>query len=385
MTLPRTKWLLLLIVPAVLGLMDASQVQYDRAVRGEPITWSHALTHGLPRWYAWALLTPFILTVAARLSRAKLRLAPTFAIHVLAATGFTLAQIGLFSLASNWLHGVSSPFAYFETAFLKYIGLTFFTGVMTYAVLVSGWYAWEFFRRFRDRERAAGDLAAQTSELKALLAEARLQHLQSKLQPHFLFNTLHAFSGLVMRGDKKHAVRMTTRLSELLRRSLQVSETPEIPLDEELRLLEDYLAIQQLRFGDRLSVSVRAAEGTRRALVPTLLLQPLVENAIRHGIEADPEAGRIDVETRRIADRLVITVCDDGPGFPDAVEGEAEGVGLRSTLVRLSTLYGAAARLDRRNGRDGGAEVEVSIPFHRAPVLTSDPKPPPELAPRRAV
>jgi two-component system LytT family sensor kinase len=385
MTLARAKWLLLLIVPAVLGLMDASQVQYDRAVRGDPITWGHALTHGLPRWYTWALLTPLILTLAARLSRARFGLTPTLAVHALAAAGFTLVQISLFALASNWLHGAASPFAYFQTAFFKYIGLTFFSGVVTYAVLASGWYAWEFFRRYRDRERAAGALAAQTSQLKALLAEARLQQLQSKLQPHFLFNTLHAFSGLVMRGEKKHAVRMTARLSELLRRSLQVAERPEIPLEEELRLLEDYLAIQQLRFGDRLRISVRVAAETRGALVPTLLLQPLVENAIRHGIEADPEAGRIEVETRRIADRLVITVRDDGPGFPEDVDGDAEGVGMRNTRVRLSTLYGADAHLDRRNRRGGGAEVDVSIPFHRAPVLTTDPKASTESASRKAV
>jgi sensor histidine kinase YesM len=366
MTVSRLKWLLLLIVPAVLGLMDASQVQYDRAVRGDPITWAHALTHGLPRWYAWALLTPLILAMTARVGRSGLGLARTLLIHLLAAVSFTLGQIGLFSLVSNWLHGVSTPFGYFETAFLKFVGLTFFSGTVTYAVLVSGWYAWEFLQRYRDRERTASRLTVQTSELEALLAQARLRELQATLQPHFLFNTLHAFSGLVMRGETTQAVRMTTRLSDLLRRSMRLAEKPQIPLEEELRLLEDYLAVAQLRFGDRLRATIEASEEARDALVPTLLLQPLVENAIRHGIEADPDASYVEVIAQRMDGDLVLIVRDDGPGFDGNERANAEGVGLRNTRARLLALYGSGARLDLRRGADGGAEVEVVIPFHES-------------------
>ena len=356
-------WLLVLSGATVLGLIDASQVQYDRALRGEPITWGHALIHGLPRWYAWAVLAPLILAVARRVDRARPGVARTLLLHLPAAVLITFLQVALFSGVSNALHGGVDPIAHLRPAFLKYAGLTYPGGLVTYALVVAGWYAWDLHRRFRERERAAARMDIHASRLKAQLAEARLKQLQSQLQPHFLFNTLHALSWLVLKGENTSAVRMITRLGELLRRSLRVSEMPEIPLGEELRLLEDYLAVQRLRFADRLQASVEAGEEVRGALVPTLLLQPLVENALRHGIEADPDARRVEVRAERRGDRLVVTVRNEGPGLGG--ERPAEGVGLRNTRARVESLHGEAAEL-RLEDVPGGVEVRVSFPFRVA-------------------
>lgn len=359
--------LAVLVGAAVLGLIDASQVQYDRALRGAPITWGHALIHGLPRWYSWALLAPVVLVIARTVHRAKLGMGRTLLIHAVAGAVCALVQVSLFSIASTMLHGGADPLAHLRPAFVKYLGMTYLGALVTYALLVSGWYAWDVRRRFREREREAVQLELQASELKALAAEARLRQLQSQLQPHFLFNTLHALSSLVLKGDGTTAVRMTARLSELLRRSLRAADATEITLEEELQLLEDYLAIQRMRFDDRLEVRMHIAPDTRKALVPPLLLQPLVENAVRHAIEAHPGGRVIEIEVTAAAGRLRMAVRDDGPGLRSKGEADSEsGIGLRNTTARLDATYGAAAELTLENRPTGGAEAAITLPLRHA-------------------
>ncbi|MGI8842761.1 MAG: sensor histidine kinase [Gemmatimonadaceae bacterium] len=360
--------LAVLVGAAVLGLIDASQVQYDRALRGAPITWGHALIHGLPRWYSWALLAPVVLLIARRVDRARLNMSRTLLIHAAAGAICALVQVSLFSIASTVLHGGADPLAHLRPAFVKYLGMTYLGAMVTYALLVFGWYAWDVHRRFRERERQAAQLELQASELKALAAEARLRQLQSQLQPHFLFNTLHALSSLVLKGEGTTAIRMTTRLSELLRRSLRAADATEITLGEELQLLDDYLAIQRMRFGDRLEVRMQIDHAARKALVPPLLLQPLVENAVRHAIEVDPGGSRIEIIVAASAGRLRMTVRDDGPGLRTAREpaGEA-GIGLTNTLARLEATYGSAAELTLESVASGGAEATITVPLREAP------------------
>jgi len=361
---------LILLGATVLGLIEASQVQYDRAVQGAPISWGHALIHGLPRWYAWALLVPGIFTVSRAIRRRDPGLPAVVLLHAVAGVAFTLTQIFLFSTVSTALHGQPGLVDHLRPAFLKYVGLTFLGGLVTYALLVLGWNGWRVYREGRRREHEAARLELRTAELKALLAEAQLGHLQSQLQPHFLFNALHTLGALIREGDESSAARLTQRLAELLRRSLEVAEKPEIALREELVLLEPYVEIQRLRFGERLRVTVEGAEVGEVAdgLVPTLLLQPLVENAIRHGIERRAESGRIEVSARRAGDRLILRVRDDGPG-PDGVAPPGTGVGLENSRARLRELYGDEAALALGTAAGGGGEVIVRLPFHTEPVV----------------
>ena len=370
--LPRGAVPLLVLAGAtVLGLIEASQVQYDRAVQGAPISWGHALTHGLPRWLAWALLVPGILFVSRAVRARGLGLPATVLVHALAGVAFTLVQVFLFSSVSTALHGQPGLVDHLRPAFLKYVGLTFLGGLVTYALIVLAWNGWRVYRAGRRREHEAARLELRAAELKALLAEAQLGHLQSQLQPHFLFNSLHTLGALIRAGDESSAARLTQRLSELLRQSLQLSERPEIPLRDELALLDRYVEIQRLRFGERLRVSIDGVDADERlgaALVPTLLLQPLVENAIRHGVERRAGAGRIDVSARREGERLVLRVRDDGPG-PEKPVTTGTGVGLENSRARLGELYGDDASLTLAAVEEGGAEATVRLPFHTEPVV----------------
>jgi LytS/YehU family sensor histidine kinase len=199
---------------------------------------------------------------------------------------------------------------------------------------------------------------------------ARLEALKMQLHPHFLFNTLNSILPLVFR-DREAASRTVVRLSDLLRLSLQNEGSDLIPLRKELELLKVYLEIQQTRFQDRLTVRLDVEPGIGDALVPNLILQPLVENAIKHGIAARPGSGRVEVHARREADRLRLLVRDDGPGPADPASAPSRpaegGVGLRNTRDRLELLYPGRHEFEFRGARDRGCEVLLTFPLSMAP------------------
>jgi Histidine kinase/Histidine kinase-, DNA gyrase B-, and HSP90-like ATPase len=209
------------------------------------------------------------------------------------------------------------------------------------------------------------DVSRRSEQLQSRLAQAQLQALKLQLHPHFLFNTLNAITALVHR-DPSRAERMVTGLSELLRLSLGTVSEQEVPLSRELEMLEYYVDIQQVRFNDRLTVHLDVAAELQRALVPNLILQPLVENAIKHGIAPRAAAGRIDVEVRRDGDRLALGVRDDGVGELNPA-ARREGVGLANTRARLASLYGSAHAFTAGPRAEGGFQVSITIPFHTEP------------------
>jgi hypothetical protein len=234
--------------------------------------------------------------------------------------------------------------------------------VPVYWVIVCLAHALAHHRRSEERQRRA-------VQLEARLSEARLQALQMQLQPHFLFNTLNAIATLVHK-DPRAADEMITNLGELLRAALDGSAQQEVPLRRELDFLTRYLDIQQARFGDRLRVEQELDAAALDARVPTLILQPLVENAIRHGIEPRAQAGVVGISARCEGGKLRLAVRDSGAGLGAAkLTSEREGIGLANTRARLEALYGAEARLLLRNGAEGGFSVELEIPFR----TTDDP------------
>jgi sensor histidine kinase YesM len=224
--------------------------------------------------------------------------------------------------------------------------------VATYATAWHERLAISYFRQARDRE-----------QLEARLARAQLQTLKLQLQPHFLFNTLNTITALIG-VNPRVAERMVSGLSELLRLSLRNAGEQEVPLSRELELLEHYVEIQQIRFRDRLTVRLEVAPDTMHALVPTFLLQPLVENAIRHGIGPRAAPGHVDVRAYRENGSLHLRVADDGVGVrPRPSEPSREGIGLRNTKARLENLYGNEHEFSARGGSDGGFVVDIVIPF----------------------
>ncbi|MGH7538093.1 MAG: sensor histidine kinase, partial [Gemmatimonadales bacterium] len=196
------------------------------------------------------------------------------------------------------------------------------------------------------------------------LSEARLQALKTQLHPHFLFNALHTVGQLIRTGQDALAVQVTAGLGDLLRRVLDEAGTQEVPLKQELELLRVYIAIEAIRFSDRLQVVVHADPDVLDARVPHLILQPLVENAIKHGIARRAAVGHVLIGARRINGSLYLVVRDDGSGMP--VTAADQGVGLSNTRARLRQLYGTAASVEVVNMPDGGVAAQIVVPYRVA-------------------
>ena len=237
-----------------------------------------------------------------------------------------------------------------------------------YWIIVSVAHALLFYRRSQERERKAFELAAG-------LAQANLQALRMQLQPHFLFNTLNAISTLVHR-DARAADEMIGNLSDFLRLTLETADQQEVPLRQELDFLDRYLSIEQVRFGDRLRVTREIAPEVLSALLPSLILQPLVENAIRHGLEPSRQAGLLTITASRQGQALRLVVRDNGVGLESKSSANSrEGIGLANTRARLRELYGDAAGLELKAGPEGGLAVELTLPLHSELVNPAAPVP----------
>ena len=230
------------------------------------------------------------------------------------------------------------------------------------AVLAAG-FARNYFWRYQVRREEAVRLQAQAAQLQAQLADARLSALRMQLNPHFLFNTLHAVSALVER-DPRGVRRMIARLSELLRTSLDEADEPEVPLQRELTFTERYLDVIRIRFQGHLDVDMHADDDVRDALVPNLILQPLVENAIKHGISKLSSGGYIEVTATREGERVIISVRDNGPEVSLDKPPSPNSLGLRNTRARLAALYGPVQSLTLKHAEGGGLIAEVSLPYH---------------------
>ncbi len=248
-------------------------------------------------------------------------------------------------------------------AIMRVRSLWFMNEFIVYVAVLFAGYARNYFLNYRVRGEEAINLKAQAAQLQAQLADARLSALRTQLNPHFLFNTLNAVSALVER-DPRGVRRMIARLSELLRTSLDEADEPEVPLQRELTFIDRYLEVMQIRFQGRLHVRMHADPEVTAALVPNLILQPLVENAVKHGVSKTVGAGRIEIRAQRAGERVVLSVHDNGPGLPSGKAPGTEGVGLRNTRMRLAQLYGSDQSLTLRSAEGGGLVAEVSLPYH---------------------
>ena len=349
------RWALVFLFWTLIGLSFASQFYVASYKAGRPVTWGQAVGWSLGDWYVWAVMSLPIVQLARRFRFDDARWGRNVAIHVAASAicslGYTALRAGV-GQAQSWLGGAPVSFA---QTFNPLLVKTFHLNVLIYWVIVSVHHAFGYYRQMQERELRA-------AELEKRLAQARLQALQMQLNPHFLFNSLHAISALVHK-DAELADRMITRLSDLLRYALESTDAQEVPLRQELDFLRRYLEIEQTRFGDRLAVRMEIAPEKLDALVPNLLLQPLVENAIRHGIEPRAKPGRIELRSRRENGQLKLEVRDNGLGL-SADRKLEEGIGLSNTRARLKQLYGERQRFVLSDGPDGGLAVGVELPFH---------------------
>ncbi len=312
-------------------------------------------------WLAWAALVPAALWLGRRFPLERGALLRALPAHLFAISALCLGHAVISLFLMRWIMGVggaaSAPplIVRLSASWLRDLPFC----ALFYGLALGVGIALDYYRQIRERELRA-------SQLETQLVAAQLQMLKMQLHPHFLFNTLNGITGLVRDNDNAAAVRMLVGLSELLRQTLDNSGKQEVRLSEELEWLELYLRLQQMRFSDRLHVKIDAAPETLDALTPNLITQPLVENAIRHGLASRAAPGTVALTAQMSDGRLELRVLDDGAGLPaDWRLENSKGLGLSNTAARLQRLYGEDFDLDVRNRECGGVEARLSIPLRK--------------------
>ena len=328
--------------------------------------------------YLWAALTPLVLWFTTRYSLEQGHRTRRLLLYALVAVGLALLVSGALALVAGQLGELRRQLGIEPRRQLRFgyrsllpvmVRFRFLSDLMASLLVLAAGTAYDFFRRFQARREEATLLRAQ-------LVESRLEVLRAQLDPHFLFNTLNAVSGLVER-DPRGVRRMIARLGEVLRFSLDGAQEQEIRLEQELDILRRYLEILEIRYQGRLATEVSPDPDVLNALVPTLVLQPLAENAMKHGVGPAGGHGRIEVRARRVGEELVLTVRDTGAeGEPQAAPPEpvGGGMGLRHTRQRLEQLYGSSYRLELAREPRGGMIAEIHLPYHTAPAARPRPE-----------
>lgn len=352
------RWTVIYIgIWVVLGVLSAVEVYIGQLLWDKPITWAVAFRRSFKEVFAYGICMLGVLWLCRRVSFQPGRRVQWFLVHMLGALVFSVSLVGFVSWLESGERSVQTgEILTFEYIFNKLLVSYSLSLIFKYWIVVFGCLGWHYYKAYRERERQAAVLATE-------LVQARLHALRMQINPHFLFNTLNTISSLVHENPEA-ADRMIVRLSELLRRTLDHGENQEVELREEIRFLKSYLEIEQMRFPDRLSVTFDIDARADQLLVPHLILQPLVENALHHGLLNREEGGRIEV-TARVVDnqRLELRVRDNGFGLPPQEVAQArEGIGLKNVRSRLAALYGNEHTFELRNAEGGGVEAYISIP-----------------------
>lgn len=338
------------------GLLCSWQSHYWFAFTSSPKSWLECLRSEVTYAYLWGIATPVVLWSANRFRLER----PDWPRHLLAHGALLIVLVPLIKIAYDLIvQPPNSMFYHFTwVRMFRSVEMTFDTGTLLYAIVVGVEHAVVYYQRYQVGLK-------KSSQLQTQLVQAQLQALKMQLHPHFLFNTLHSITALV-HEDPDMAERTIARLSELLRLFLANSTIHEVALGEELRTLDLYLEIERARFEDRLRVIYDVPASLRDAMVPSLVLQPLVENSIRHGVGRRAEPGWIAIAIERYDDTLVLRVTDNGAGFhEDPQHPMHEGMGLGITRGRLESLYGPHQSLLLRNLPVGGVEARITMPFRR--------------------
>jgi two-component system LytT family sensor kinase len=354
----------------LVGILWGAQTAIGANLQGDPIPLSMAVRRALTDSLPWLPVILVVIGLAARFPVARDTWKKTIWVHVAAlpvvaflANVLVVLQFGISNGSVPGFVTLLGRGAYWATLRVHVAALLY----VAVAGLTHG------FRYHRDSQART----LRVARLEGQLTRARLDALNAQIRPHFLFNTLHTIGHLWRSGRADEADAMLDHLGALFQRVRSTSQSFEVPLAEELETVTEYLAIEQTRFADRLRVSVNATPEARDCMVPPLVLQPLVENAIKYGVSASSAAGLVEVEARVEDQVLVIHIRDDGPGCPQGATSDngashsksGSGTGLANTLARLQQLYGDRGLLDVRSREDGGCEVTIRAPAHREALL----------------
>jgi two-component system LytT family sensor kinase len=351
----------------LVGLFFLSQDVARRYFFGDAQPWREA-SYWMVRVCVSAAFTPLVLWFGRRWPIERPKRFVRSVEHLLAGGGVALVEVAVETAVLLRVGDIAalSLFGSYRRSVVILLLFDFHMNVLSYWVVLGIQSGFRYYRKYQEREQHALRLELHASELKAQLADAHLSALKMQLQPHFLFNTLNAIMVLVRQQRGREAEETLARFSDLLRAVLSDMDAQEVALSRELEYVRLYLSIEQVRFSDRLHVEIEADPEILEAAVPHMGLQPIVENAVRHGIGTSAAAALIRIRASRINDQLEITVIDDGSGMPASDAVEHKGIGLPNTRARLHQLYGDRATLTIGPGERGGTAVVVSIPFHLA-------------------
>jgi two-component system LytT family sensor kinase len=355
------KWAVIFLCWTGFALFFTSQSYMFQARSAGTIEWKGTLFNWLLGSYTWFALTPLVLKLSNRFPLQRGKLLRSVAVHAIAAPLFNITNIVLFVIALGLITGPRLEARSLLESVWHFVIAEFHGGMLVYWVIIGVSQATDYYRRYRERELLA-------SNLETRLVKAQLDALRMQLHPHFLFNALNSVS-VLMRKDVDAADRMLLQLSGLLRVTLARNAAHEIRLRQELEILDRYLEIEQIRFQDRLTVRTRVDPSALDALVPQLFFQPLVENAIRHGISDRETGGVIDIRAERQNGMLCLQVRDNGPGLNTPRGNLVEGVGLSNTRSRLEYLYGSGGRFEVGDAEEGGLIVTAAFPFHTETII----------------
>jgi two-component system, LytTR family, sensor kinase len=360
---PRSlHWLWIAALWTGIGIFDATQNVIAMRSEGMHHSWVNMFITLMLAWLPWALATPIVIHLGRRFPAWKSPRA--WLMHLLAVLGIAVAAAGWTTLLEAQLRPwapADVPGPFFETWLYKFSG-GILPALILYAFILAVSYVLESRQRLAAQETAAARLNEQ-------LSYAQLNALQRQIEPHFIFNALNAIAGLVRERKSEAAVSMIVSLSDFLRRVATNSSDPQVSLAEEVQFLENYLRIQEARFGARLQLELKVPSELNAARIPSLLLQPLVENAIKHGIAKRAEGGAVRISASRSEGRLRLSVYNDGPPLDaggNAGNGATVGIGLANLRTRLGLLYGEDYELQLQNHAAAGVMVSVAFPYREA-------------------
>ncbi|HKW17804.1 MAG TPA: histidine kinase [Terriglobales bacterium] len=352
-----SRWIWIFAIWLSVGLFDATQTVFSMRAQGMHHAWLKLFVTLLFAWVPIALATPLILNLARRYPPTRLRSFKTWAVHLPTCCAICLGSsvwvAGFEQTLNPWANpGGAAPF-------LDQVTTKFWGDLVSYFILYSAILGIAY--ALDSRERLARQ-ETETARLSEALSRAQFNALRRQIEPHFLFNSLNSIAGLVRESRNDSAVKMIAGLSDFLRRTMEDTNRQEVPLSEELDHLQKYLEIQKVRFSDRLTFDLQVPGELLQSQVPSLILQPMVENAIKHGISKRAQGGQIRIRALRSNGTLTLKVYNDGPSLSSGTEPTQPGIGMSNVRTRLESLYGESFEFSLRNEGSNGVEAVLSLP-----------------------
>lgn len=356
----KGRWLLLFIILTMIGIVSTVQSSIVMIQRKQyEIAYSSNLIFNLLYWWFWLLVIPAINWLNKRFDFKKGNLIYSISVHLIVMVVIVLTHQLYTSAWCNYIFGEVLYLPLFDKLIWRILNLEWiFVDFIFYFLTVASYIAFEYQRNSNEKEKLI-------LQLETRLAQAQLQALRMQLHPHFLFNTMNSISTLILKSEIQKANSMLVSFSEFLRITLEENGSQVVPLEKELLFIESYLEVEKIRFQDKLNVEMKINPSTRNIKVPNLILQPLIENAIKYAVAPKKSNGFVSITTKLNDDKLLILIKDNGPGINDdfPIDYKGKGIGIKNTKERLNKLYGNQASINFENIKDGGLLITLKIPL----------------------